>query len=90
MKTGILLINLGTPDAPKPGAVGRYLREFLGDERVIDIPWLPRKLLVHGIIAPIRSFRSAREYKKVWTDEVALAHSRRKGPGSAADPHEPP
>ena len=69
MKTGILLINLGTPDAPKPGAVGRYLREFLGDERVIDIPWLPRKLLVNGIIAPIRSFRSAREYKKVWTDE---------------------
>lgn len=69
MKTGILLINLGTPDAPKPGAVARYLREFLGDERVIDIPWLPRKLLVNGVIAPIRSFRSAREYKKVWTDE---------------------
>jgi protoporphyrin/coproporphyrin ferrochelatase len=68
MKTGILLINLGTPDAPKAGAVARYLREFLGDERVIDIPWLPRKLLVNGIIAPIRSFRSAREYKKVWTD----------------------
>ena len=69
MKTCILLVNLGTPDAPTPGAVGRYLREFLGDGRVIDIPWIPRKLLVNGIIAPIRKFRSAREYKKVWTDE---------------------
>jgi len=69
LKTCILLVNLGTPDAPTAGAVGRYLREFLGDGRVIDIPWLPRKILVNGIIAPIRRFRSAREYKKVWTDE---------------------
>ena len=69
MKTGLLLINLGTPDAPTPGAVGRYLREFLGDERVIDIPWLARKFLVNVVIAPTRSFRSAREYKKVWTTE---------------------
>ncbi len=69
MKSGILLINLGTPDAPKAGAVARYLREFLCDGRVIDIPWLPRQLLVKGLIAPIRSFRSAREYKKVWTPE---------------------
>lgn len=68
MKTGLLLINLGTPDAPTAGAVGRYLREFLGDGRVIDIPWFARKLLVNGIIVPIRRFRSAREYKKVWTD----------------------
>ena len=69
MKTCILIVNLGTPDAPTPGAVGRYLREFLGDGRVIDFPWLPRKILVNGIIAPIRRFKSAREYKKVWTDE---------------------
>ena len=69
MKTCILLVNLGTPDAPSPGAVGRYLREFLGDGRVIDFPWLPRKLLVNGIIAPIRRFKSAKEYQKVWTDE---------------------
>lgn len=68
MKTGILLVNLGTPDAPTPGAVGRYLREFLGDARVIDIPTVPRKLLVNGIIAPIRRFKSSAEYKKVWTD----------------------
>lgn len=69
MKTGILLINLGTPDAPTPGAVGRYLREFLGDGRVIDIPWLPRKLLVNGIIAPIRKYKSSKEYKKLWTEK---------------------
>ena len=69
MKTCILLVNLGTPDAPTPGAVGRYLREFLGDGRVIDFPWLPRKLLVNGIIAPIRRFKSAKEYQKVWTPE---------------------
>ncbi len=69
MKTGILIINLGTPDAPTPGAVGRYLREFLGDGRVIDIPYIPRKLLVNGIIAPIRRFKSSKEYKKVWTPQ---------------------
>lgn len=69
MKTGILLINLGTPDAPTPGAVGRYLTEFLGDGRVIDIPYIPRKILVNGIISPTRRFKSSSEYKKVWTDE---------------------
>ena len=68
MKTGILLINLGTPDNPGPGAVGRYLTEFLSDGRVIDIPWLPRQILVRGIISPLRRFRSSREYKKVWTE----------------------
>ena len=67
MKIGILVINLGTPDAPTPSAVGRYLREFLGDKRVIDIPWLGRKILVNGIIAPTRKYKSSKEYKKVWT-----------------------
>ena len=69
MKTGILLVNLGTPDNPRPAAVGRYLSEFLMDGRVIDIPWIPRQILVRGIISPLRRFRSSREYKKVWTDE---------------------
>ena len=68
MKTGILLVNLGTPDNPRPAAVGRYLTEFLSDGRVIDIPWIPRQILVRGIISPLRRFRSSREYKKVWTD----------------------
>lgn len=66
---GVLLINLGTPDDPSPRAVGRYLREFLGDGRVIDIPSVPRKLLVNGIITPFRKGKSSKEYKKVWTDK---------------------
>ena len=69
MKTGILLINLGTPDNPRPAAVGRYLTEFLSDGRVIDIPWLPRQILVRGIISPLRRFSSSKEYKKVWTED---------------------
>ncbi len=51
-KKGVLLVNLGTPNSPTRGDVYVYLREFLTDPRVIDIPWLPRQLLVKGIIAP--------------------------------------
>lgn len=68
-KIGVLLVNLGTPDAPTTPAVRRYLREFLSDGRVIDISALGRFLLVNLIIAPFRSPRSAKEYKKVWTDK---------------------
>ena len=68
-KTGVLLINLGTPDAPSRGAVYRYLKQFLLDPRVIDYPWLPRNLLVRGIIAPFRSGSSAKLYKRLWTEE---------------------
>lgn len=67
-RTGVLLVNLGTPDAPEPGAVRRYLAEFLGDPRVVEVPraiWLP---LLYGIILPFRSRRSARAYAKVWTE----------------------
>ena len=69
MKKGILLVNLGTPDSPRRGDVYRYLQEFLTDGRVIDFPWLPRQLLVRGIIAPFRSGSSAKLYKMLWTDE---------------------
>ena len=63
-KTGVLLIQLGTPDSPKTKDVRRYLSEFLNDERVIDIHWLPRKLLVNGIIiVPFRAPKSAKIYK---------------------------
>ena len=68
-KIGVLLVNLGTPDGPDRGAVYRYLKEFLTDGRVIDYPWLPRNLLVRGIIAPFRSGSSAKLYKRLWTDE---------------------
>lgn len=67
--TGILLVNLGTPRSPKTKDVRKYLREFLGDGRVIDIPLLRRKLLVNCIIAPFRSPESARQYAAVWTNE---------------------
>jgi len=67
-KKGVLLVNLGTPDAPTRGAVYKYLKQFLLDPRVIDIPWLPRNLLVRGIIAPFRSGSSAKLYQELWTE----------------------
>lgn len=69
MKTAILLINLGTPDAPETGPVRKYLREFLFDGRVIDINPIGRYFLVNGIIAPLRAPKSAKIYKEVWTDQ---------------------
>jgi protoporphyrin/coproporphyrin ferrochelatase len=68
-KKGVLLVNLGTPDDPSRGAVYRYLKEFLLDPRVVDYPWLPRNLLVRGIIAPFRSGSSSKLYKMLWTEE---------------------
>lgn len=69
MKKGILLVNLGTPDSPSTGDVRRYLREFLTDGRVIDIPSLKRFLLVNLIIAPFRAPRSAASYREIWDPE---------------------
>ena len=65
-KTGILLLQLGTPDSPSLSDVRRYLTEFLNDPRVIDIPWLARKLLVNLIIVPFRAPKSAKIYKELW------------------------
>jgi len=67
-KTGVLLVNLGTPDSTNTGDVRKYLREFLMDKRVIDIPFLGRWLLVNGIIAPFRAPKSAKEYRKLWDE----------------------
>lgn len=66
--TGVLLVNLGTPDSPSTGDVRKYLREFLMDGRVIDIPYPLRFLLVNGIIATFRAPKSAKEYAKLWED----------------------
>ena len=66
MKIGVLLIQLGTPDNDSVGAVRRYLSEFLNDPRVIDIPWLARKILVNGIIVPFRAPKSTKIYKELW------------------------
>jgi len=75
--TGILLLQLGTPASPRTRDVRRYLREFLGDPRVIDLPGPARWLLVNAVIAPFRAPRSAAAYRKVWMDEGSplLVHS---------------
>jgi len=65
-KIGVLLIQLGTPDSPKNSDVRRYLKEFLMDPRVIDIPFFSRLLLVRGIIVPFRTPKSAKIYKELW------------------------
>ncbi|MCC5935765.1 MAG: ferrochelatase [Lunatimonas sp.] len=67
-KTGVLLVNLGTPDSTATGDVRKYLREFLMDGRVIDFPFIPRWMLVNLIIAPFRAPKSAKEYRKLWTE----------------------
>ncbi|MGJ8536167.1 MAG: ferrochelatase, partial [Parasphingopyxis sp.] len=68
-KVGVLLVNLGTPDAPTPQAVRRYLAEFLSDKRVVELPSLLWKPLLHGIILNTRPRKSARAYAKVWMEE---------------------
>lgn len=79
-RTGILLVNLGTPAAPTPAAVRRYLAEFLSDARVVDYPrllWLP---LLHGVILNVRPARTARNYAKIWradTNESPLRYFTR-------------
>ncbi len=66
--TGVLLVNLGTPDAPTTSAVRKYLAEFLSDPRVVEVPRLLWKLILHGIILRTRPARSAAAYRKVWTE----------------------
>jgi ferrochelatase len=93
VKTGYLLINLGTPEKPQAPEVRRYLREFLSDPRVLDINPLGRWLLLNFIILPTRPKRSAAAYRKVWTAEGSplLVHGRAlaKGVQAALGPHVP-
>jgi ferrochelatase len=81
MKTGVLLLQLGTPDSPKVMDVRRYLSEFLNDPRVIDLPWLARKILVNGIIVPFRAPKSAKVYKELWEmsngESPLLTHTKK-------------
>lgn len=65
-KTAVFLIQLGTPDSPKLSDVRRYLSQFLNDPRVIDVPWLLRKILVNLIIVPFRAPKSSKVYKELW------------------------
>jgi ferrochelatase len=68
-RTGVLLVNLGTPASPGVADVRRYLREFLGDPRVVDLPAPARWLLLEAVILPLRPRRSAEAYAKIWTPE---------------------
>ncbi|MXO65163.1 ferrochelatase [Altericroceibacterium endophyticum] len=68
-KIGVLLVNLGTPDAPDAPSVKRYLREFLSDPRVIEIPQIAWQPILRGIILNVRPKKSAHAYSQVWTDK---------------------
>lgn len=79
-RTGILLINLGTPEAPTAAAVRPYLKEFLGDPRVVEMPRALWWLILNGIILNTRPKKSAEKYAKIWTAEGSplLVHTRRQ------------
>ena len=86
-RIGVLLVNLGTPDAPEPGPVRRYLREFLSDRRVVEIPSLLWQPILRGIILNTRPKKSAHAYAQVWTDEgspLAAITRRQAGACSSA------
>jgi ferrochelatase len=76
--TGLLLVNLGTPDAPDPASVRRYLRQFLSDPRVVDINPVGRALLLNLVILPFRPAKSAHAYRTIWGPDGSplLVHSR--------------
>lgn len=71
IKTGVLLTNLGSPDAPNTSAVRKYLRQFLSDPRVVEIPRIIWLIILHGIILRVRPKKSAKLYKSVWTEQGA-------------------
>src|SRR5207302_11451989 len=76
-KIGVLLVNLGTPDAPTPAAVRKYLAAFLADPRVVEIPRLAWTPVLHGIVLRTRPARSAARYRSIWTNDGSplLVHS---------------
>lgn len=91
-KVGVLLVNLGTPDAPDAGAVKRYLKEFLSDPRVVEIPRLVWQPILRGVILNTRPKKSAHAYAQVWSEDGsplaaitrAQAHGLQERLGEAA------
>ncbi|HYD94338.1 MAG TPA: ferrochelatase [Noviherbaspirillum sp.] len=79
-RTAVVLVNLGSPDEPTPSAVRRYLKQFLWDPRMVEIPRPVWWLILHGAILPFRSSKSAAKYASVWTNEGAplLTHTRKQ------------
>ena len=77
--TGVLLVNLGTPDAPTASAVRRFLKAFLSDPRFVEYPLLLWWLILNGVILRIRPSRSAKAYREIWTDDGSplMLHSQR-------------
>lgn len=84
---GVLLANLGSPAAPRTGELRRYLRQFLADRRVVEVPALPWRVLLELVILPRRAPRSARAYASVWTAEGAplLVNTRRQADALARE-----
>jgi ferrochelatase len=79
-RIGILLINLGTPDAPTAGAVRRYLAQFLADPRVVELPAVAWRPILHGVVLRVRPAQSAAKYAKIWHEDGSplLVHSQRQ------------
>src|SRR5947209_3970866 len=79
-RVGVLVMNLGTPDAPDPPALRRYLAEFLADPRVVEISRLVWKPVLHGVILRTRPAKSAKKYAAIWTPDGSplLVWSRRQ------------
>ena len=78
-ETAVVLVNLGTPDAPTAGAVRRYLQQFLSDPRVIEIPKLLWWFILHGLILPFRSSKSAHKYAAIWSKDGSPLKVRHYG-----------
>lgn len=90
-RLGVLLVNLGTPEAPQTPEVRRYLAEFLSDPRIIELPRWLWKILLHGVILRVRPSRSAEAYREVWSEEDGsplLAISQRQTDAVRAALHE--
>ena len=88
-RVGVMLVNLGTPDDPSTRSVRRYLRQFLSDPRVIDIPAIGRWLLLNLVILPFRPRKSAAAYQAIWTAAGSTAASA-GSTGSSANPSATP
>ncbi len=86
-RVGVLFVNLGTPDAPEAGAVKTYLREFLSDRRVVEIPQIVWQPILRGIILNTRPRKSAHAYRQVWMEEGSplAVHTRRIAEGMAGE-----